>query len=459
MTTYYVGPGGSDGNSGTSWGNRKLTLNGAEDIPVAAGDTVYVGPGTYRENLTCDVSGSAGSPITYIADVSGENTDAVGGIVRITGSDNDISGTRGNCASFPNRNYRTMRGFTLDLTTANCFSTSGTSGNLIIEDCFFSDIGGNAINFSGTGTTNTVRRCYFSLNGTSRGVLFTHTSTVDNASHLVENCMFISGTGVRPVETSRVGGITVKNCSLYGGDRGVGVLTALTGGQTITVNNSLFSGIGFAVRATVTGELVEDYNTYSGNNTNRTNVNTGSNSIAYPSLVMPVMLKAGYKYGCAFGELASYSKIIRIAGSGMSSDDLLGVTRPTTDSKKSWGAVQYQPMLRDTGTTHGSSTASLRLSDAGQHALFVPVTNVSTTFSIQVQWEADYAGTKPSMTIMQSGQSSSTDTATGSSGSWEELSITLTPAANPPYVVVVLKSSNTATSGNYDTFFDTLTVT
>ena len=48
MTTYYVGSGGSDANAGTSWALRKLTLNGAEDIPVAAGDVVYVGPGVYR---------------------------------------------------------------------------------------------------------------------------------------------------------------------------------------------------------------------------------------------------------------------------------------------------------------------------------------------------------------------------------------------------------------------------
>ena len=62
MTTYYVGTGGNDSNNGTTWALRKLTLNGAEDIPVAAGDTVYVGAGTYRETLTVDVSGSSGSP-------------------------------------------------------------------------------------------------------------------------------------------------------------------------------------------------------------------------------------------------------------------------------------------------------------------------------------------------------------------------------------------------------------
>ncbi len=66
MATYYVGSGGNDGNSGATWALRKLTLNGAEDIPVAADDTVYVGPGTYRESLAVDVNGGAGTEIVYV---------------------------------------------------------------------------------------------------------------------------------------------------------------------------------------------------------------------------------------------------------------------------------------------------------------------------------------------------------------------------------------------------------
>ena len=45
MTVRYVGPGGNNSNDGLSWANRKLTLNGVEDTPVAAGDIVYVGAG------------------------------------------------------------------------------------------------------------------------------------------------------------------------------------------------------------------------------------------------------------------------------------------------------------------------------------------------------------------------------------------------------------------------------
>lgn len=53
MPEYYVRKSGDDGNDGLTAATAKLTLNGAEDIPVAAGDTVHVGAGTYRELLTC----------------------------------------------------------------------------------------------------------------------------------------------------------------------------------------------------------------------------------------------------------------------------------------------------------------------------------------------------------------------------------------------------------------------
>ena len=152
MTTYYVGKGGSDVADGQSWANRKLTLNGSEDIPVAANDTVYVGPGIYRESLTLDVSGSSGQPITYIGDVTGENTDGVGGIVRVTGSDNDTSDeARSTCIAGGSRDYRTFKGFTFDNATRNVYFTAA-GDNIIIEDCVVTHsqtaciqfVGGNA---------------------------------------------------------------------------------------------------------------------------------------------------------------------------------------------------------------------------------------------------------------------------------------------------------------------------
>ncbi len=53
MTDYFVDPvNGNDADDGLSWADAFLTLNGAEDEPVAAGDRVFCGPGVYRELLT-----------------------------------------------------------------------------------------------------------------------------------------------------------------------------------------------------------------------------------------------------------------------------------------------------------------------------------------------------------------------------------------------------------------------
>lgn len=285
MATYYVGSGGSDSNSGTSWANRKLTLNGAEDIPVAAGDTVYVAPGTYRETLTVDVSGSSGNPITYIGDYSGANTDGIGGVVRVTGSDNDQTPTRNNAISASGRNYRTFRGFSFDMGNTNqvLFQVGGTSTNWIIEDCVFAhSASSRLLNFEGGGSAHTVRRCLFAYSG-SVGLYLTHSSTVNDTGTVIENCIFLA-TRQAGIRIGRIGGVTIRNCTTINCGSGIHVETALSSGQTVTVNNCILTANTTALQSVSSGWLVEDYNSLFANSTDRTNVSVGSNSNAYPPL-------------------------------------------------------------------------------------------------------------------------------------------------------------------------------
>jgi len=62
------------------------------------------------------------------------------------------------------------------------------------------------------------------------------------------------------------------------------------------------------------------------------------------------------------------------------------------------------------------------------------------------------------MILRQPGQSDRTTTDSGSASTWNTLTDTFTPASLPPYVDIFIKSNNTATTGNYDTFFDTVAV-
>ena len=353
MTTYYVGTGGSDAANGLSWANRKLTLNGAEDVPVAAGDTVYVGPGTYRELLTVDVSGTAGNLVTYVGDYLGTNTDGVGGVVRVTGSDNDQTAARANCIAATSKNYRKFSGFVFDITSGNYVNPTGNPTGWVMDKCaWISNTGAvHGMVFTGTGTGNTVQNCLF-FGRRGDPILFTHTATVDNTGNVVENCVFVGATG-SGVDTVRVGGITVRNCVFVGVATAVRVTTALTVGQTVTVNNCIIHAcpsVGLA--ATAVGEIVENYNSLTANPTDRTNTNTGANSNTYPPLFDPRWIFQLFFGGANPAarqvispfDLASYSQLVNLAGTSPTTTDLRGTA--VQGAQREWGALEYDSTLK-----------------------------------------------------------------------------------------------------------------
>lgn len=459
MTTYYVGKGGSDVADGLSWANRLLTLNAAEDIPVAPADIVYVGPGVYRESLTLDVDGTAGNQISYVGDITGENTDGIGGVVRITGSNDDQSAVRDHCIEALNDNYRTFRGFVFD-TSLNICIEGNSCTNWIIEDCTILYSGDISSIGSDEATQNDwiVRRCLIGM--ASNGVSFSAPSDQSDVGHLVENCLFI-GCSSNAVRLGNIGGCTVKNCTFIANEDGVDVFgTAGTGaGQFTTVENCIFvAHRDAALEGVVTGDIVEDYNTFYANSIDRTNTATGGNSLTYPPLfAMPILVDGFRLIPNVLGELSPDSQLVAIAGNSESTDDFFGMTKPATSSKRSWGAFQFVDVNRETGTVDAGSV-SLNLADAGRVQFIVPTTAVSTTISVKVYRETNYAGTAPQMVIKQPSQADRTMTDAGSASAWNTLTDTFTPSGTTDFVVVELVSNNTATSGNYDVFFDTINV-
>ena len=281
MTIRYCGKGGDDAATGLTWALRKLTLNGVEDTPIVAGDTCYVGPGTYRERLIADVAGGAGTPITYIGDYSGDNTDGVGGVVRITGSDDDLTATRAN-AIYIDNNYRTFRGFHVDMGTGHTVYVSAQT-NIILDKMYFGYGAVDGLYFTGACTDEEVTNCYFNhgMVGSASAIQFNN-ATADAAS-VIENCI-ITGS-FYGIQSEEAGGITIRNCTITGCVNGVRVTVALTGGYTaITVNNSILYGNSVALFAINAGEIVENYNSLSNNVTARTDVAVGANSNTYPPL-------------------------------------------------------------------------------------------------------------------------------------------------------------------------------
>lgn len=336
MTIRYVGVGGSNSNDGLSWATRKLTLNGVEDSPVAAGDTVYVGAGTYRESLTVDVSGGSGSPITYIGDEDGSHTDGVGGAIRVTGSNDDTTVTRASCITDTSHNYRTFRGFHFDSTSSVAVNLQNPQ-NWIIEQCAFHAVVGGVQIQGASQLTCTVRRCLFiALSG--NGVIFSHSANLSDIGHVVENCILIGMPGATAalISFSMIGGGTVRNNSLCGAPIGIRVPVTLTSGQVITANNNIITACVTGMSAATLGNLVEDYNNVSLCSTARANVNTGANSQAYPILLAMPLLTMGIHVPIPFA-LDPASALQAIAGTGVATLDLYGDTR---SSPSAWGAVE-----------------------------------------------------------------------------------------------------------------------
>jgi hypothetical protein len=362
MAVYYVGPDGNNANDGLSWANRKLTLNGAEDIPVAAGDTVIVGPGVYREILTVDVSGSAGNAIEYRGDYTGAATDSTGGVVRITGSDNDQTATRANCITASAKNFRSFSGFAFDTTSASSIVATNCT-NWTVDGVYFGQTlgAGNAIDCNGASQAAwLVTNCYFSMGRLGFVIYFNHSAAVDNSGHVVENCIIAHGSQL--VYPLRVGGVAVRN-SLLAFSSSDGVLAnALTAGQTTTVTNCRIVGCSVGLRAINAGEITENYNNVIGCTIARTNVSVGANSTAYTELYdTRWFFEAvnGGKLVTPF-DLASYSQLVNAAGTSPPTADMRGTT--VIGAQREWGPLEYDPaLLIEAGSGGGGGGRRRRL--------------------------------------------------------------------------------------------------
>ncbi len=355
MATYYVGPGGNDANAGTSYALRKLTIQAAVNLATTAGDTVLVSPGVYRETVTMGSSGSAGNVISLIGDYTGALTSGSKGVVRITGSNDDISAARASCIIASSKNYITVRGFTLDGCSSNIVSLTTATYFTLDQCCVGQNFAVNTyvVSCAGGGQSNvTISKCIITGSSGGGGILFTHTVAVDNCSHVVENCVIIGCTiSAIAINTSRIGGITVRNCSMGWARQGVRVNPALTVGQTMTVNNCAFWGIEGVLIATTTAEFVENYNAIGADcSTARTNVTAGANSVTRPPLFDTrwwFEMVNGGRMVTPF-DLASYSTLVEYnSGTGAPSTDIRGASVKGT--YREWGAVEYDSSLSIAG--------------------------------------------------------------------------------------------------------------
>jgi len=470
MTIRYVGPGGDNGNSGLTWALRKLTLNGVEDTPIVAGDVVYIGPGVYRETLSCDVDGSSGNEIDYIGDITGENTDGVGGLVRITGlaTEDSYPAARSVCASANSKDYRRFYNIYFGENTGAAFDgelvTVGGIDMLAVEfhNCVFgssatSDTDGACgISFVPTYSAGpfgqyVIKNCWFSSN--ERGATKVRGST-QAVNALIENC-FSWGAATENSYSAYgfvEGGLSeVRHCTAYY-HRYLSAHTAAAGDDLIY--DCLLLSHHEGIQDTSCDDSVEDYNAWS--NCGQT-CKTGGNSITANMSLQTPLLYAGFKLPWDRFEPVGYSANIYHTPETVIDTDIYGLSRPG-GAKQTYGAIQYKGVIRDS-SEYRTGPSSLRLDDASKHIVSIPVSGTKgIKVDVFVKREADYSGTNPQLVLSFPTQTPITVTDVGSTGAYNRLKATVTPGANDRWLQIQLISNNTATSGDYQVWFDDLKI-
>lgn len=361
MATFYVRKSGNDANAGTSAGAAKLTIQAAVNLATSAGDIVYVGAGSYREMVTLAASGSSGNPIQIIGDYSGAQTGDAG-VVRITGSNDDITATRASCVAGVGKSFITLRLLTFDIASGGLvkFTESGGAdfSDITVTQCHFQ---GNGATVAGLLIQNntaakkfsnvTVSNCLF-FGSRDHGVRFDVATENNTSATTITNCIFM-GQGGRGIYCGNAGGITVRNCLFlstgYGGFDLPG-----TGTATATVNNCVFMycaiSTSAAIRAQTAATITENYNTFFGNAADRSAVTAGADSVTRPMLLDSrwwFALLGGGALVSAF-DPASYSSLVEYnSGASAPSTDARGAT--VKGSFREWGPLEYDSALSTSG--------------------------------------------------------------------------------------------------------------
>ncbi len=488
MATYYVRKSGLDTNGGLSAGDAFLTIDKAANT-VAAGDTVYVGAGTYRETVTMDTAGSSGSVIKYIADVDGSQTGDAGLVVISAFTDSNTV-VRSSCwdpndgkafievydfvmqggttavvedFSIANNNYegcvfdgcvfvagpdRSDRAFLLDFNAP----TSPTSAGLTIRNCFWTD----TIELEWNGN---------------------ETADVD-LKITVENCVAISASTTNVASfwfdlvtagTYGCGGVSINNCTMVG-YTGVSVDEGTSTTYPVDVRNCYLLAQGNPLYKFTSndGALTSDYNTYTGS---LTNVTAGANDRDDTSAVMlggiadlPLLRKWGWSPYLPWEPMQPIggddwtSLIADGASADAPATDFYGNPRPAGPTNvDDRGAVEARARLTPETTTVRTGTTAGKFTGTGRHSLTIPVNAASTTVSVYCRKDATYTGTAPQLKVSRiPGVADQTDTGVAAADTWEELTVTFTPTSAGVAVVELISNDTSATG---ECFFDDLTVT
>lgn len=489
MATYYVRKGFSDANDGLTPAAAWLTIDKAANT-VAAGDTVYVGAGTYREAVTMDTSGSSGSVISFVADVDGSQTGDPGLVVISAYTDSNTA-TRTLCWDPDGRTFITVRGFVMQGGTLGVVydanATNQTYEGCIFEDCVFVS-GPDGADYAmyldwnaGTTPTNAgliVRRCTFSGGGIN-GRFDQNASAEQDLKVTVENCVFVgsaftSGVGGSALNWDLVtastfgsGGVTFRNNTIMGVTVAVSVDHGASTTYPVAVTNCLvmIPGTALAKATSNDGALTSNYNTFHAT-TPVSNVTAGANDRTETSTFLlggiadaPLYRFLGWSPFKPWEPMrpnddTDWTSLIGDATTSPTVD-LFNNPRPMHGTAADRGAVEGRARLEKETTTVRTGANAGRFDGAGYHDILVPVAAQSTTITVYARKDGNYTGTAPQLIISQiPGVADITDTHTAAANTWEQLTSGSFTPTSAGVCRVRLQSNDTSATGQ--SFFDDL---
>lgn len=227
MTNYFVRKTGSDGNAGTSAGAAWLTIGKAlTSGGVAAGDTVYIGAGIYRETVTASLTNPA-SEVKFVGDVDGAYTGDPGEVSWSAWTTNDTtSGSSSALLAGGSKNNLTFE--KIGFFSSGTGMITGLGTGWTFRSCLFFSVtnGVNHIAVTITAALNlTIDGCISVVNGNSSNhvaVTCTQSASAEYQTGIVvKNSVFHLGNailnlGSTGAQAFKGGGGKVLNCTAFG---------------------------------------------------------------------------------------------------------------------------------------------------------------------------------------------------------------------------------------------------
>lgn len=291
--TYYVRKSGNDSNAGTSTAAAFKTVSKAIST-ATAGDTVYVGAGSYSESFPKPAGGTSANRVCFIADTGGTKTGDAG-VVTLTYWTTNV-------LLIQNADYVTFDGFVIsggqttvsyqnskNSVLSNCTVQSSSAGGVYLSGSSVTVLGCTIQNLSGDGLTadqgstltvtgGTIKsctNCISVVNASSSaavdGVQLKNAGgagvRITAGSAVISNCVM---TSLSSAVTSAGTSVAVWNCTIVSNGSGI-----LNSAGTMTVKNNIISQVGTALQRTA-GTVVHGYNLYYNNGTNYSGVSAAT---------------------------------------------------------------------------------------------------------------------------------------------------------------------------------------